>query len=480
MKSGFIIIEQMEVRHLKKLVLILLVVFLTACELQEEIESIIEEPMIAVEEAPIVEEVVIEEQEVVISLRGRAVVAAGLPGIQSALDELFGFQGYSIWSSYNEANMTHLEEIILLYNDILYSQVPPITFGIDELLPNEVIVQTKESGQRIVMIQVHPRTSIQSIFSQLSIEDFLNDGRRILETNNDWIQSLNNPVERVFYDIRNVFNFEFEQTHPIDFYVSPSTNESVASGIFDSIFIAAGLFEPYLTGFDPISVTILHPNDFEWYEEMVETLDLFDYGDPWFQRSSVDGGGAVFESYSGRPHMFLMYPEGRQPNLVNLDYYVHETMHIFQLGLLGGVKENRDRNLGCIYVEGGATLIGNVLSRVNEEQSLRYYIQVRQGRIGQLREFYRGEEDLFNALYDQIRYRPNDRCNVQYPGFGYNYGALLAEKMIFDFGTEMFMEMHYLMNRYTISQAFGMLFNTDYNQWLREQAVPYVLDLIKA
>ena len=50
--------------------------------------------------------------------------------------------------------------------------------------------------------------------------------------------------------------------------------------------------------------------------------------------------------------------------------------------------------------------------------------------------------------------------------------------MIFDFGTERFMEMHCLMDRHTISVAFTIVFDTNYDQWLGERAVPYVVELI--
>ena len=479
MNSGFIIIEQMEARHLKKLILILLVVFLTACGFQDEIEPIIEEPTV-VGESPIAEESLPEEQEVSISLSGRAFIASGLPGIDVSLNKFFGLQGYSIWSTYNEASISQYKEIILLYNETLSSQLPLATFGIEELLPYEMITLSKASGQRIVIVDVPARIPIQTILSQLNEEDFAIEGRYTLMTNDEWIQSLTNPVERVFYDIRNVFNFEFEEIHPIDFYVSPSSNRNVARIVYDSIYIAAGLFEPYLTGFDPISVTVLHPNDYEWYQNHVSNLDLFLYDDPWFERASQGtGGGAVFESFTGRPHMIMLFPEGVQPSPIDLDFYVHETMHIFQLGLLKGVPENRDKNLGCIYVEGGATLIGGVLNNINDELSFNYYMNSRNDRIGRLKEYYKGETDLFTALYEQVRYFPNNQCNTEYPGFGYTYGFLLSEIIIFDFGTEKFMEMHYLMDRYTISEAFVMLFDSDYDQWLREQAVPYVFELIR-
>jgi hypothetical protein len=338
---------------------------------------------------------------------------------------------------------------------------------------------SKDSGQRIVIIDIPEGMPIQVILNQLQEEDFVIEGRKTLMTRDEWIQSLTNPVERVFYDIRNVFDFEFENTHPIDFYISPSVNPTIAKIVYDNIYIAAGLFEPYLTGFDPISVTVLHPNDYEWYENHVSALDLFLYDDPWFQRTSAgNGGGAVFESFTGRPHMFLLFPEGVQPSPVDLDFYVHETMHIFQLGLLKGVPENRDKNLGCIYVEGGATLIGGVLNNNNDKLSFDYYMSSRNYRIGRLQEYYKGETNLFTALYEQVRYYPNNQCNTEYPGFGYTYGFLLSEIMIFDFGTEKFMEMHYLMDRYTIAQAFEMLFNSNYDRWLRERAVPYVVELL--
>jgi hypothetical protein len=47
---------------------------------------------------------------------------------------------------------------------------------------------------------------------------------------------------------------------------------------------------------------------------------------------------------------------------------------------------------------------------------------------------YSNENELSVALYDQLINGQNDRCNVQEPGFGYTLGALVAEKMVLDFG----------------------------------------------
>ena len=290
-----------------------------------------------------------------------------------------------------------------------------------------------------------------------------------------WIEIPKEPFQIVFDDIRQWFDFDFEAVHPIDYYVSPSSDPKKADIIYNGMYQAAGLFATYLEGFDPMSVTVLHPNDFEWYEDITATLDLFDYGDPWFQRTSADGGGAVFESYSGRPHMFFLIPDRNQPNPSDIDWYVHETMHIFQLGILQG---RRDENLGCMYTEGGATLIGNVLSMVNERMAYNLFMQRRDSRINTLKMFYAKEPNKAQAIYDQLAFGQNDRCNVQAPGFGYNLGALVAEKMILDFGTEAFMDMHFYFDRYRIDQVFGMKFEVDYFTWLEEEAVPYVMELI--
>ena len=290
-----------------------------------------------------------------------------------------------------------------------------------------------------------------------------------------WTEIIKEPYEIVFDGIRTWFDFEFETIHPIDYYVSPSSNQVKADIIYNGMYQAAGLFGPYLLGFDPLSVTVLHPNDFTWYEEIVSTLDLFDYGDPWFQRTSANGGGAVFESYSGRPHMFFMVPNSNQPSETDIDWYVHETMHIFQLGILQG---RRDENLGCMYTEGGATLVGNALSAVNQELAYRQFIQRRNSRIQDLKRIYQNEANLSKAIYDQLAFGQNDRCNVQEPGFGYNLGAIVAEKMVYDFGIEDFMDMHFYFDRYRLDQVFKMKFNVDYFKWLEVEAVPYVIELI--
>jgi uncharacterized repeat protein (TIGR02543 family) len=296
-----------------------------------------------------------------------------------------------------------------------------------------------------------------------------------LDVYGKWIEIIKEPYQMVFDDIRAWFDFEFETIHPIEYYVSPSSNQAKADTIYDGMYQAAGLFGPYLTGFDPLSVTVLHPNDFEWYEEMSSTLDLFNHGDPWFQRTSENGGGAVFESYGGRPHMFFMIPDKNQPNPRDIDWYVHETMHIFQLTILQG---REDENLGCMYTEGGATLVGNVLSAINKDLAYRWFVEHRTNRIRDVRVYYQTQTNPSGAIYDQLVFGQSDRCNVQAPGFGYNLGALVAEKMVLDFGIEDFMDMHFYFDRYRIDQVFTMKFGVDYFAWLEQEAVPYVIELI--
>ena len=140
MKSGFIIIEQMEVRHLKKLVLILLVVFLTACELQEEIESIIEEPMIAVEETPIVEEVVIEEHEVSIAIMGSNMPSNSFSVFQVAFE--FSFD----WYSYpNLERLLDYDVVYFFFDDLQQERLQNQGFTLPELKPYEAVLQRYES-----------------------------------------------------------------------------------------------------------------------------------------------------------------------------------------------------------------------------------------------------------------------------------------------------------------------------------------------
>jgi uncharacterized repeat protein (TIGR02543 family) len=292
-----------------------------------------------------------------------------------------------------------------------------------------------------------------------------------------WIEIIKEPQEIVFEGIRSHFSFDYTTTHPIDYYVSPSQQQAKADTIYQGMSIAAGLLAPYLEGLDPLSITVLHPKDQAWYEEHIKALDLFDYGDPWFERTSSNGGAAVMESYSGRPHMFYNIPDQNTPNATTIDYFVHETFHVFQLGRLSGDRQNRDRNLGCMYTEGGATLIGNVLAYVEESSALLHFENARRGRIQTLQTFYSNESELSAALYDQLINGQNDRCNVQEPGFGYTLGALVAEKMVLDFGIENFMAMHYDFNRYRIDQVFEDRFDTNYFEWIEEEAVPYVIDL---
>jgi uncharacterized repeat protein (TIGR02543 family) len=290
-----------------------------------------------------------------------------------------------------------------------------------------------------------------------------------------WEEIIKEPHELVFDEIREHFSFDFETTHPVEYSVSPSSNTAKANLILKGVSNAAGLFKEYLIGYDPISLTVVHPNDSTWYEEAIANLNLVDYGDNWFERTSANGGGAVFDSYDGNLHMVFNVPDSNQISSTNIDWYVHETMHIFQLGQFG---RNRDTQLGCMNTEGGAELLGNVLSAVDHKEALRSFLYARSDRISNLRAYYSDEESLAEAVFMQAAYGQNDRCNTQYPRFGYNLGALIAEKMVYDFGIVAYMEMHYQFNEYRIDEVFITLNGVDYYVWLEQEAVPYVIELI--
>ena len=154
---------------MKQLILWSLLIILSACGATPEVVELPQE--IATPEV---------EESPSVRLRGRAVVSVGLEGVQSLMDELIGRQGYSLWGSYNEANMSELQEIIVLYNDTLLSRVPLSTFGVSSLDPGEMIVQTQPSGQRIILIRSISDVMIGELMFELTLDDFTIEGRRQL------------------------------------------------------------------------------------------------------------------------------------------------------------------------------------------------------------------------------------------------------------------------------------------------------------
>jgi hypothetical protein len=151
----------------KRMIVMMLFLFLSACEM-------------APEEVSLTPEVIETTTPVTVRLRGRAVVTESMEGVLAALDQLFGIQGYSLWGSYNEANMSELKEIVLLYNEKLLAQFPPSQFGIDSIEPGEMVVQTRPSGQRIVLLRIPTNVSVGELLFQLTVEDFAIEGRRLI------------------------------------------------------------------------------------------------------------------------------------------------------------------------------------------------------------------------------------------------------------------------------------------------------------
>jgi hypothetical protein len=56
--------------------------------------------------------------------------------------------------------------------------------------------------------------------------------------------------------------------------------------------------------------------------------------------------------------------------------------------------------------------------------------------------------------------------------------AMVSGKMVYDFGIEEFMNMHFYFDRYRNDQVFTMKFGVEYFAWLEDEAVPYVIELI--
>lgn len=379
-----------------------------------------------------------------------------------------------IESKVEKPDLIHEEAVVPADKEAEFFQVL-YNFGYDGLIHEEIY----EANTRIQLI--FPEREDYNFIGWFQDEaltirvSFLHNLTEDIEVYAKWEKIIKEPYEIVFDEIRSFFQFDFEIAHPIDFYVSPSSNQAKANIIYQAMYQAAGLLQPYLDGLDPISVIVLHPNDKTFYEDLYEPLELVYYDDPWFERTSEYGGAKVHDSKNGRPHMFFMITDSQILYDESIDLYVHETMHIFQLGNLKG---KRDTNLGCMYSEGGATLLGNTLSFSNETSAFNNIVGIRFSRIQQIRKIYMNHADLNSALYDQIINGQNDRCNTNEPYFGYNLGAIVAEKMVLDFGIEAFMDMHYYFGEYRIDEVFEMNLDVNYFEWVKEEAVPYVIGLI--
>lgn len=281
--------------------------------------------------------------------------------------------------------------------------------------------------------------------------------------------------------VRELIDFQESEPHPVDFAASPSVDPAHAKTVYDGVELALKFWAPFIDSDRPLAMTVVHPDDKEWFLERWRELGRDNTGEFWWGLAEGGGGGAVGWTSEGIPNMYFMTSAAYPPPRESVDYYVHEVTHFFQTLNLGAAGED---SAPCWYGEGSANFIGWSMAYPKDLQ--RTFDQLnflRKERAGILMEFYdanggltekRLELDVLNTPFATA----GPTCQHEFPQFGYNLGAFVSEKLIIDFGFEAFIEMSKLMRENELPQAFRMANRVDYETWVRNDLFPYLIATI--
>jgi hypothetical protein len=269
----------------------------------------------------------------------------------------------------------------------------------------------------------------------------------------------------------------------LDFAASPNALPEDTNIIREGVEMALGAWSPFLNLDKPLSVTVVHPDDKEWFLDRWESLGRGGVHDGWFDDFSEFGGGAAGANPDGSISMYFMTGEEFTPPSGALDFYYHEVTHVFEsqwrFELTGPIP--------CWTVEGPASFFGfsktfpsdrNISSsvlaamRVDRADFLARHFEANGGLT---------QESLQEAVLNGMN--SDDSCQFGAPFFGYTLGLFVAEKFLIDFGMEGFTaltEQGGQTSKVALQNAFKSAVDTDYEKWVSEELTPYLLSEFKA
>lgn len=281
--------------------------------------------------------------------------------------------------------------------------------------------------------------------------------------------------------IREVIGSTNLESHPLDFAASPSTVPAHAETVKKGVELALRFWAPFIDSDRPLAMTVVHPNDKQWFLERWRDLGRDNTGEFWWGLAEGGGGGAVGWTAEGIPNMYFMASENYPPPAESVDYYVHEVTHFFQTLNLGAEGEG---SAPCWYGEGTATFIGLAMNYPDDEQrTIDEFAHNRGYRAKILTDFYEANGGLTAERLDKdiLNFPFGDpTCQHETPQFGYNLGMFVSEKLIIDHGFDSLIEMTKLMAEMELSEAFTQVNGTDYETWVREELFPYLIETLPA
>lgn len=289
------------------------------------------------------------------------------------------------------------------------------------------------------------------------------------------------PWMRAALSVRQLADYRESEPHPVDFAASPSVDPDHAQIVYDGVDLALRFWAPFIESDRPLAMTVVHPDDKEWFLDRWRELGRDNTGEFWWNLAKGGGGGAVGWTAEGVPNMYFMTSAAYPPPNDSVDYYVHEVTHFFQTLNLGAAGEG---SAPCWYGEGSANLIGWSMAYPNDLE--RTFAQMdfnRRDRAGILMEFYQAnggltiellEEQVLNSPFGEV----GPTCQHEFPQFGYNLGAFVSEKLVADYGFDTFIEMSKLMGKMELPEAFTQVTGDDYLTWVRADLFPYLMETI--
>jgi hypothetical protein len=269
----------------------------------------------------------------------------------------------------------------------------------------------------------------------------------------------------------------------LDFAASPNALPEDTKIIRDGVEMALGAWSPFLNLDKPLSVTVVHPDDKDWFIDRWESLGKGGVDEGWFDAVSGTGGGAAGANPDGSKSMFFMTGEDFTPPSGVLDFYYHEVTHVFE----SQWNNPPQGPVSCWTVEGPASFIGFSKSNPsNREVSSAVLAAMRVDRADFLARYFEAnggltEENLQEAVLNAMN--SDDGCQFGAPYFGYTLGMFVVEKLLIDFGMEGFValnEQEVQVSKSVLQGSFKQALSTDYEEWVSKNLTPYLLSEFKA
>lgn len=269
----------------------------------------------------------------------------------------------------------------------------------------------------------------------------------------------------------------------IDFAVSPSSVPSDAEVIREGVGLALSAWAPFLTENKPISVTVVHPADKDWFLDRWESLGKGGVDRGWFDAVQEWGGGAAGPNPDGSISMYFMSSENFSPPTGTFDFYYHEATHVFE----SQWKTSPKGPIACWTVEGPASFIG--FSKVDPESlenSKAIYAAMRGDRAALITRYFADKgglnEDAMREAVLNVMNSDNS-CQFEAPFYGYSLGMFVAEKFLIDFGVEGFAaltQQSMEASKENLPIAFTEAVGVDYQEWVKSSLTPYLVSEITA